>query len=330
MGKMDFRKTNGKKKIGYIVCMAFCFLCVMVLKVHAAEDSGIFSAASAKIYTAMSEDSDVVANLVMGNMFEVLDAQTDASGVIWYQVRTDFSAEGYVKASELDRVLMPEPEADGDAQNDGKAQVPENAQAPENAAGEENAGDAAENAGSVEENSPENNADINEEPIGELIVQEAVNLRRMPSTGSEIMGRINRNTTLPYFEQSVNDAGEIWYRVVHEGLTGYVTDGAVTRIQQPSQPDGEEQTSAEARTMQTEPPPKPIQENIPAQEEIQSETETATADSGTFEVYSESGSQKTHGHRGFDGVMVALAFGSILCVAAIAIIIKKIQKLMKE
>lgn len=316
---MDFKRTDGKKKNRCILCVAFYFLFIMTIKAYAAEDSDIFSAASAKVYTSMSEDSDVAANLIMGNMFEVLDAQGDADGVIWYLVRTDFGAEGYVKADELDRVLMQEPQASMDegAQDDENVQIPENVQVPENIEGEEDS------------------EGTNNDPTGKLVVQEAVNLRRMPSTGSEILGRINRNTTLPYYEQITNDADEIWYRVIHEGSTGYVTDGAVTVMQQSSQPGEGEQVSGEAETEQDTQTQKPIQESMtiqekkPIQEETQFETETSTITQNVFEVDNETEPQRK-GRRGLDKVMVVLSLGSVLCAAAIAVLIKKIWKLIKQ
>ncbi len=310
---MEFKRTDGKKKNRCILCVAFYFLFIMTIKAYAAEDSDIFSAASAKVYTSMSEDSDVAANLIMGNMFEVLDAQGDADGIIWYLVRTDFGAEGYVKADELDRVLMQEPQASMDegAQDDENVQIPENMQVPENIEGEEDS------------------EGTNNDPIGKLVVQEAVNLRRMPSTGSEILGRINRNTMLPYYEQITNDADEIWYRVIHEGSTGYVTDGAVTVMQQSSKPVEGEQASVETETEQDTQTQKPIQESMPIQEETQFGTETSTITSNVLEVDNETEPQRK-GRRGFDKIMVFLSLGSVLCAAAIAVLIKKIWKLIKQ
>ncbi len=101
---VTYNLINLKKRIKYICCAALIFSCVLSFKVQATEDD-IFSPASAKVYTAMSDDSDVAANLIVGSMFEVLGAENDANGTVWYQVRTDFGVDGYVKASELDRVL---------------------------------------------------------------------------------------------------------------------------------------------------------------------------------------------------------------------------------
>ena len=91
-----------------------CIICFLPLSaspnldttVLAAEEDGMIQPSSAKIYSSMSENSDIIANLIVGNVFEVLEAESDASGGIWYRVKTDFGAEGYVKASEMDRLIM--------------------------------------------------------------------------------------------------------------------------------------------------------------------------------------------------------------------------------
>ena len=76
-----------------------------VSTVRAAEDGSIPQPSSAKIYSGMSEDSDVIANLIVGNGFEVAGAENDDAGGVWYRVRADFGAEGYVKAGEMDRLI---------------------------------------------------------------------------------------------------------------------------------------------------------------------------------------------------------------------------------
>lgn len=97
------------KKMGAIcaACMLAGILCIVFpLRVQSAEDSGIPQPSSAKVYSSMSDSSVIVANLIVGNVFEVVGADHDGDGNIWYKVRTDFGAEGYVKAGELDRLIM--------------------------------------------------------------------------------------------------------------------------------------------------------------------------------------------------------------------------------
>lgn len=69
---------------------------------NAAEASGSMSA---KIYQNMSEES-VVGNLLFGNQFEVISAETDESGAVWYKVKTDFGVEGYVTEKEMNGLVQ--------------------------------------------------------------------------------------------------------------------------------------------------------------------------------------------------------------------------------
>lgn len=329
MVEVKLKKRKLEKRIKYICCgLILLFACMMPLNVHAAEDSDIFSPASAKVYTAMSEDSDVAANLIVGSMFEVLGAESDAYGVVWYQVRTDFGVDGYVKANELDRVLQQvqemqgqpqEPEANGNAEDAGNV---------ENAEG---SGDAEnDNSEGNDEEGNDLEGGPGEEPIGELVVLESVNLRRMPSTGSEILGRINLNTTLPYYERYINDAGEAWYRIQYENMTGYVTEGAVTLTQQEPQSSEEEPNSSEEETKTSVQTEQPTQENIPSQEEVQFETELITADQGEFVVDEKPDVQKKHRRRKIDGVLIILVLGGMVCIAAFVIFVKKILNLLRK
>lgn len=69
---------------------------------NAAEANGSMSA---KIYQNMSEES-VVGNLLFGNQFEVISAETDESGAVWYKVKTDFGVEGYVTEKEMNGLVQ--------------------------------------------------------------------------------------------------------------------------------------------------------------------------------------------------------------------------------
>lgn len=92
-------KTGAAGLSAVILCIIFTVCSFAfgkdVSNVRAAEDGGIPQPSSAKIYSSMSEDSDIIANLIVGNGFEVSGAESDAAGSIWYRVRTDFGADGY-------------------------------------------------------------------------------------------------------------------------------------------------------------------------------------------------------------------------------------------
>lgn len=222
---------------------------------------------SAKIYSSMSENSDIIANLIVGNVFEVLEAESDASGGIWYRVKTDFGAEGYVKASEMDRLIMDaqaimppaaadtggdEPSPGGD--NDAEAPPEENdggdAEAPEG----DNGGDA--------EVPPEEN-DNGEEPV------QAEN-----PAGDE---PVSEETVLP----------------VDEPVSDFV-DGAGFGKDTDSQ-----------------------------------DTDSATTGSEGFTVIERTESPKAHRHGKIDAVLMMIIAGGVICIIAIAALLRKMVKCVR-
>lgn len=154
-----------------------------VSTVCAAEEGSIPQPSSAKIYSGMSEDSDVIANLIVGNGFEVAGAENDDAGGVWYRVRSDFGAEGYVKAGEMDRLIadaqamLPQITTDADREppaddSGGEPSDPENTDGGEASAdaqpsGDDSAGDtpvqAEDNAGE-EQASEGSNAEEGQDP----------------------------------------------------------------------------------------------------------------------------------------------------------------------
>ncbi len=252
-----------------------CIICFLPLSaspnldttVLAAEEDGMIQPSSAKIYSSMSENSDIIANLIVGNVFEVLEAESDASGGIWYRVKTDFGAEGYVKASEMDRLIMDaqaimppaaadtggdEPSPGGD--NDAEAPPEENdggdAEAPEG----DNGGDA--------EVPPEEN-DNGEEPV------QAEN-----PAGDE---PVSEETVLP----------------VDEPVSDFV-DGAGFGKDTDSQ-----------------------------------DTDSATTGSEGFTVIERTESPKAHRHGKIDAVLMMIIAGGVICIIAIAALLRKMVKCVR-
>lgn len=317
MGKTGFKR----KSIQYICSLIF--ICTaLALKVQAAEDSGTLPAVSAKVHSEMSDNSDITANLIAGNVFEVLEAVSDAEGGIWYRVKTDFGMEGYVRAGELDLLIM---------ETQALQQAVENTENMELDDAQENAldNDAVENAlnDDAQENALDNNAVVSESETaaGELITLDSVNLRSMPSTDSEILRRISQNIPLLYYQRYVNDEGEGWYKVEYEGTTGYVIESAVM-LEQEQQPDEEMQVS-DMDNVETPISEQDLQESEAVQEKSQSETQTLSNNQAEFQVNEK---VQTHKRGGIDVMLIMLIAGGILCIAAIAVFLKKILELLRK
>lgn len=320
-----------------ICCAALCCLCMSGARVYSAEDSGIFADATAKVHTAMSEESNIVANLIVGSMFEVVDAQLDGDGNIWYQVKTDFGVDGYVKSDELERVIVKAAQDNGSIDNnadnnDVRSNGADNSDVDNNDAGSNNADSDIDNddIGNYTDNYDidGNNVDnpASTEPLGELNVLETINFRRQPSTDSEIIAKIEGGTKLTYYEKHINEQGELWYQVLYGDISGYVADSAVEIVQQ-------EQTDDAKQTDNAAVPPT-ANETPPSQATAQSSgTEAGLSAMTVSETVSDLAAgaapkRKLH-HIGHDLLAAACILGDALCVVILALLINKAYKLTR-
>lgn len=101
--KVYWGKKSTLCAVGLITALLWM---VFSLRVCAAEENSIPQTSSAKLYTEMSDNSGIIANLIVGNEFEIVSEQLDDNGSRWYKVRTAFGSEGYAKASELDKLII--------------------------------------------------------------------------------------------------------------------------------------------------------------------------------------------------------------------------------
>lgn len=68
-----------------------------------ASETGMITSLSEKVYESMDTEGSVVANVIMGSPFTLLDAQYDGDGNVWYRIRTDMGTEGYLPARNVVR-----------------------------------------------------------------------------------------------------------------------------------------------------------------------------------------------------------------------------------
>lgn len=299
--------------VRFIVFYLLLFSCACFgINAEAAEDSSVPS--SVKIYSELSDNGDVAANLIAGNLFEVLEAVSDGSGRIWYRVRTDFGAEGYVKADELDRLIL-----ETQAMQQEAAENVENIQ-PEGAGENVLDNDSLDNAAGDDDVLDNAQGTVIE---GRLVILDSVNLRSMPSTESEILARINQNVELSYYQKYQNDIGEGWYQVDYNGMTGYVIESAamVLQLQQEAESD---ESQADVLDEETQ------QEESSVLEQIQSETPAIGTHQAEFEVNERTDAPKKHKHGGVDVMLVVLIISGILCITAIVIFLKKMLGLIRK
>lgn len=284
-----------------------CIICLFSLSVSpnldttvlAAEEDGMIQPSSAKIYSSMSENSDIIANLIIGNVFEVLEAESDASGGIWYRVKTDFGAEGYVKAAEMDRLIMDAqaimPPAAADTGGDEPSPGGDNdAEAPPE---ENDGGDAGAPEGDNDAEAPpeENNNDAEAPP------EENDGGDAAPPEGDN-----GGDAEVPPEE---NDNGE--------------------EPVQAENPAGDEPVSEEAVL--------PVDESVLnsvdgagfGKDTDSQDTDSATTGSEGFTVIERTESPKAHRHGKIDAVLMMIIAGGVICIIAIAALLRKMVKCVR-
>lgn len=312
------RASLGIRDSKFFHCLVLVFICsALSLKVRAAQEEEILQPASVKVYSGMSDSGRITASLIFGNVFEVIEAEKDDTGVTWYRVKTDLGVEGYVKADELDRMIL-------------AAQPPAEA---ESTAAEESGADAG--ADTPDEESSNNdmpdggavNNDETDMTAGEVITLDTVNLRSQPSVDSKILSKIKKDIKLSYFQRHVNDDGEVWYNVEYDGKKGYVIDRAVSIVQEAEEA---EQESYEEDSSIAVVPEKALEKKEAVQKEAKPETQTAVTQGTESGAKDESDIQMGHKGMRIDFVLIMLIVGGILCTAAIVLLVKRILSLLRK
>ena len=285
-----------------------------VSTVCAAEEGSIPQPSSAKIYSGMSEDSDVIANLIVGNGFEVAGAENDDAGGVWYRVRSDFGAEGYVKAGEMDRLIadaqamLPQITTDADREppaddSGGEPSDPENTDGGEASAdaqpsGDDSAGDtpvqAEDNAGE-EQASEGSNAEEGQDPA-----EDHVGEGQAPEGGNAGEG-----------QDSAEDAAGEGQDPAEGDSAGAETIGGQAQV-----PPGE--TAAD-----------PVDGAGFGRETDDSAAESMVIGSEGFTVIERTDNQAVHRHGGIDVVLAMIIAGGMLCITAIAALLRSAMKCVR-
>ncbi len=252
-----------------------------VSTVCAAEEGSIPQPSSAKIYSGMSEDSDVIANLIVGNGFEVAGAENDDAGGVWYRVRSDFGAEGYVKAGEMDRLIA-----------DAQAMLP---QITTDADGEPPADDS-DGEPSDPENTDGGEASADAQPSGD-------------------------DSAVDTPVQAEDNAGE---EQVSEGSNA--EEG-----QDPAEGDiaGAETIGGQAQVPPGETAADPVDGAGFGRETDDSAAESMVIGSEGFTVIERTDNQAVHRHGGIDGVLAMIIAGGMLCITAIAALLRSAMKCVR-
>lgn len=210
-----------------------------------ATETGTITTLSEKVYESMDEGSSVVANVIMDIPFSLLSAEYDGGGNVWYRIRTDMGIEGYIPAQNV-RTNGSDSEGSNAEEAEGQLEEP-----PEEGVRPEDRQETSLLEQEVDrEKFDQDNRAVGEDRVhdssvgvpGETDRQvrtiESVNMRRDPTTDSDIVGRIPPRVTLECIGMLKNEIGENWYEISYEGVRGYVRESTVDVINQiPPQED---------------------------------------------------------------------------------------------
>lgn len=334
------------KLIKFICCFMLILMgLALSLSVQAAESTAS-SSVSAKVYSEMSENSNVAANLIAGNTFQIIEKVRDDEGGIWYRIKTDFGTVGYVRADEIERMnakkQVLQQEKSENIENSESDDSDEN-DSIENDLGENESNESvSDEEASKEDVSKEDDSSSqkSDETDGEVIALANLNLRSMPSARSNIVSKVKQGIRLKCYQKIVNDAGESWYKVEYDGMEGYVIAKAV-RLVKVQHSEKEEETEfgtehttdpadSEENTEMEALPEEVIQTDVPEQLEQQSNPQNTVSAQFAFEVDEEPDVQKERKQRPIDWMLIMLITGEILCVVVIVVFLMKIRKLRRK
>lgn len=240
-------------KIALIILMVITGLyTISPVTSYAAKEYTVSGQTSQKLYEGASENSKVVANIIPGNSFTILETVKDSKGKNWHHVALSGGVTGYVIASRVieieadaaEEAVVENTEAAENTEDNPQEQEAEEPE--ENTTDQEEAEDTAERP---QEQEREENEEAREEAASEELTNVTVttlsniNLRDEPSLEGDVLIVIPRGITIAPLEKIDRD-NYIWYRLSYLNQTGYIRADAVEEHVEESEETAEETTDA--------------------------------------------------------------------------------------
>ena len=310
---VHFGQYGRKIAIGIMLTASLAF--IPCIPVQAAQQGTIGELAE-HVYENADTDSNIVANVILGNNFPILAEETDESGNVWYLIETDMGVQGYIPAQS---VIMVSTDVSNENRTERDTRVQE----------------------TVPEEGNENENNLPDSVRKQLLTMEVVNIRENPSTNEEILGKIPRGTTLDYIDIITNEIDEVWYEVSYEDNHGYVKQSTVKEIEVPVQSTDGVQTYTAGMTSESididllietarrygnESPAEESEINANALEEMQSQEQIIDYDNITMEENTEQAKKTLSSFRPDMVIILSLA-GILLCAVIISQFMKRMIKL---
>ena len=225
---MEGNKVAGKKRFLAGIVITIIVLGALLtdpIMTMAAKEYTVSGQTSQKLYESASENGKVVANVIPGNTFTILETVKDSQGRNWHHVYLAGGTTGYIIASmviEIEEEVAPEPVTE--SEEVAEEAIDDSAEEAQDQNQEENETDQAESE-SIEESSEnaENEENSENEDLTNMFITilSNTNLRDEPSLDGGVLIVIPKGIrTQP--DEKISKEGYFWYRLTYLGQTGYV------------------------------------------------------------------------------------------------------------
>lgn len=227
------KKILFRSMLGALACVMFFFYSGIVSE--AAE--GKVTADTAKIRKEASTDSEVVGSTSKGKKVDIVGAEKDGSGMVWYKVPNGNNTYGYIRSD-----LIETSETIEVSESSSSATSSENTSKP---------------------------ADTVPTSIGEqqaTVAQSSVRVRSGASTEHDAVGSLTEGTEITLIGEANDSAGNKWYQIRCESknMEGYIRSDLITinEAQEPAEgesTEGGENAEGENAEGQEETPVEPAE-----------------------------------------------------------------------
>lgn len=193
MRKILFQnKILTRSTLGVLACVMFFFFSGFVSE--AAE--GKVTADTAKIRKEASTDSDVVGSTSKGKTVDIVGAEKDSSGMVWYKVPNGNNTYGYIRSDLIE--------------------TSDNIQVSESSSS------SASSSQSTNKPDPTVPTSIGEQKA--TVAQSSVRVRSGASTAHDAVGSLQEGTEITLIGEANDSAGNKWYQIRCESknMEGYI------------------------------------------------------------------------------------------------------------
>ncbi len=216
-------KTLGKKIAGFALAMAVAatvFAGTGVQALAYTQTTGTVISDNVKVRGAASTTATQVSSLKNGDVVDIVDEATDASGYVWYKIYVNKSEFGYVRSDLVNKK--------GGASNTTATAT------------------AAQSAASL----PETQATATEQRNA-TVLADSVNVRKGAGTAYDSVGKVTKGETVTITGEANGTDGKTWYQISFaDGKVGFVRGDLVaisdTPVEATENAEGGENPEGEA------------------------------------------------------------------------------------